>query len=170
MRSKTAVIIICVLASLASGQALPEWRKLVPLVSTKEDVEKVLGPPNQWNLYRNDKGVFVVNYSNGTCDDHTRNLPVWNVKRGTLTSLLFILKDSTSDDSIPPEVYESKLETFARKRRDDSTGFDYTSSDGSIVIQTVIRPKIGERVKSVTLRPRKDQNNLRGCRLASVLN
>jgi hypothetical protein len=68
-----------------------EWRGIVPLVSTREDVEKrLLGPPVQpcrfeACFYETEQEHVFIHYSRGPCPkDEFR---AWNVPRGTVLSV-----------------------------------------------------------------------------------
>lgn len=68
----------------------PEWRQLVPLKSTRAEVEKILGKPDQsfdsYALYRTPNGQFSVWYSLGGCK-HKIEGRQWDVAKGLMTSL-----------------------------------------------------------------------------------
>src|SRR5207253_8065762 len=63
-----AVIIACVL--LFFGQTLSQakpWRGIVPLESTRADVERILGPPvMDRNVYDAPDGRAIITYSDGS--------------------------------------------------------------------------------------------------------
>jgi hypothetical protein len=79
-RSKT-IIAAAVLALIAAGNAeAKDWRGIVPLHSTRADVERILGPPtiNQidWAVYHGEKERVSIQYSKGPC---TVEFSPWNV-------------------------------------------------------------------------------------------
>jgi hypothetical protein len=56
---------------LATGgiqlQAKP-WREIVPLITTRLEVERILGKPNKYKRYDLDEGRIYVNYASGSCE------------------------------------------------------------------------------------------------------
>src|SRR5688500_14385288 len=108
---RSAVLIISAHFALAVAtgcQELPEWRKLVPLVSRTEEVEKVLGKPNAGTnprTYSAADGKFVVTYQMDICEGNG-NDPAWRwkVKPGTLIYLAYLPRVRK-----PPEWYASNL-------------------------------------------------------------
>src|SRR5688572_2473823 len=82
------------------------WRGLVPLISKRADVERVLGSPNRdWTTqatYETDYESVVATYSTGVCDPPGRG---WNVPKGTLLELVvnpnpsFFLKELQLESS-----------------------------------------------------------------------
>jgi len=76
------------LMTLAPGKD-PDWRKLVPLESTRADVERLLGPSKETYLadYTLEEGNLSVIYSSGPCGpDRTGG---WNVPKDVVVSLSF---------------------------------------------------------------------------------
>jgi hypothetical protein len=87
-RSKT-IIAAAVLALVAAGNAeAKDWRGIVPLHSTRADVERILGPPtiNQidWAVYHGEKERVSIQYSKGPC---TVEFSPWNVAKDTVISI-----------------------------------------------------------------------------------
>ena len=75
------MIAAAVLALIAAGNAeAKDWRGIVPLHSTRADVERILGPPSvnqiDWAVYRGEKERVSIQYSKGPCT--VRSSP-WNV-------------------------------------------------------------------------------------------
>jgi hypothetical protein len=79
-------ILFCAyLLSLISGfPGSNEWRGIVPLKSTRADVERLLGPPDKSNdalFVLNNENVLVL-YSLGSCETDPKG---WNVPRDVVT-------------------------------------------------------------------------------------
>jgi hypothetical protein len=56
------------------------WRGIVPLVSTRADVERVLGKPNDFGLYELNGEAASVIYSSGRCQGSYRSFEKVNCK------------------------------------------------------------------------------------------
>jgi hypothetical protein len=87
-RSKT-IIATAVLALIAAANAeAKDWRGIVPLSSSRADVERLLGTPtiNQVDLavYNNEKEKVSIEYSKGPC---TVEFSPWNVPKDTVISI-----------------------------------------------------------------------------------
>jgi hypothetical protein len=70
--------------SMVSFTEAKDWRGIIPLHSTRTDVERVLGRTadgKNRSYYLDDVNVFFV-YSEGTCEDG--NSRGWNVPAGTV--------------------------------------------------------------------------------------
>jgi hypothetical protein len=68
----------------------PDWRKLVPLQSTRADVERLLGPSEKDGYsadYKLDEGYLTIIYSGGGCVPGRTG--GWNVPRDVVVSLSF---------------------------------------------------------------------------------
>src|SRR5687768_9833590 len=67
-----------------------DWRKLVALESTRDEVEKVLGKPeiyfDTYGLYKTELGKFSVWYSKGVCSKQTEGLQ-YNIPAKRMTRL-----------------------------------------------------------------------------------
>jgi hypothetical protein len=161
MRSITAVVITCILAGCAYGQSLQEWRKLIPLESTRKDVDRILGKPKildvNRSLFTAGTSKVIAEFSTGKCDTSSKRIQ-WNVEPGRLVNLMAL--ESLSK---PLSSYVDNLLSFKRSEDnvDDGVGYSYTSAGGSVVVQSVLKPGIGEVVTVIYLLPRKDQENLK---------
>ncbi len=58
------------LVSNALQVCAKEWRGVVPLKSTRADVERLLGKPNQYGVYQFNDEKARIEYSDGTCTRH----------------------------------------------------------------------------------------------------
>lgn len=79
------LMLVCVSAGSAKA-----WRGIVPLHSTREDVERILGEPSRLDyIYDLDEGTVRIVYANHPC---AQGLPSnwgnWNVPRDTVTSII----------------------------------------------------------------------------------
>ena len=159
---KSAVLIISVHSALAIVvvcQAMPEWRRLAPLISTSDEVENVLGKPiagTNIRTYSAGDAKFVATYQLDSCEGNGNDPGwKWKVKPGTLIYLAYLPKIRR-----PPEWYEPNLSSF--KRTPLKSGYQYTSQNRSVYILSGSLPE-GETVVQISLAPSKDQQILK-CR------
>jgi hypothetical protein len=93
MKTQITILFLCGLiltvAPRANGQ---EWRKIVPLKSTRADVEHLLGPGDRSYgvVYELRDGVLWIDYSSGPCRKERRG--GWNVPEGVVISFSFSAK------------------------------------------------------------------------------
>ena len=86
-------IVICcawlmlVTAGTSSAQG---WRGLVPLHSTRQDVERVIGTPTDWYYNLRNETVYIQ-FSSGSCKD-AANEDSYKVPAGTVTQIMVIPK------------------------------------------------------------------------------
>lgn len=86
-----ALILLLVLLAAGEPQQANSWQGIIPLRSTRADVEKALGPPTPDSKAQNaadyrtkNERVFVL-YSTGSCDINPSN--GWNVPRGIVITV-----------------------------------------------------------------------------------
>jgi hypothetical protein len=61
-----------------------DWRGIIPLHSTRQDVTRILGPTeNSGDLYNLSEAVVLISYSSGTCEQGG----TWNVPRDTVQTI-----------------------------------------------------------------------------------
>src|SRR6266480_478089 len=58
-----------VLALSAINSSAKEWRGIVPMRSTRADVERLLGPPGEHGRYQFENERGYVEYATGSCHD-----------------------------------------------------------------------------------------------------
>lgn len=85
----TGLLCAYVLILMATATQPRGWRGIIPLHSTRADVERLLGPvadPEGYaSAYRLENEVVSVEYSSGPCDKNKRG--GWNVPRGVVISV-----------------------------------------------------------------------------------
>jgi hypothetical protein len=81
-------IIACLFAILLffSASNAGEWCGIKPLYSTRQDVERILGMPDEkdYSLFKLEKEVVIIDYSNGVCSDDSYKH--YNVPKNTVLS------------------------------------------------------------------------------------
>jgi hypothetical protein len=83
---KSLVIVTSAILIMANCAFATGWRGIVPLHSTKKDVERILGPSlSTSNLYKLNDMVVVIQYSDGPCE---KCWPFgWNVPADTVVTI-----------------------------------------------------------------------------------
>jgi len=77
-------VCIGILIVVAPVSYSKEWRGIIPLHSTRQDVIRTLGPgDNSGNLYNLSDAVVSISYSAGTCEQGG----TWNVPRDTVQTI-----------------------------------------------------------------------------------
>jgi hypothetical protein len=142
-------------------QWAPEWRQLVPLKSTRAEVDKILGKPDQsfdsYALYRTPKGRFSVWYSLGGCKQKIEGRQ-WDVAKGLMTSLSVYV-----DEGWPLTKYVQNPSDFRRTVMPYNRVL-YASSDESLIFETINPGDREEWVSMIAVDPTKEQDKLLLCR------
>ena len=90
----TVVVMVCAWPGISAQQAEGKgWKGLIPLLSTRRDVEALLGPPatGGGSSYQTDEATVYVSYSDGPCE---KGWPYgWNVDKDTVTSIVVSPKE-----------------------------------------------------------------------------
>ena len=138
-------------------ESLPEWRKLIPLKSTRVEVEKILGKPEKsfdsYAQYENSNGRIYVWYSLGGCE-HKIGGRQWNVPRGLMTTLSVSVNERRPLTSYIPNVTDFRRTEMPHNRT------VYVSSDESLVLTTIRAGNRNEFVSEFALDPTKEQEKL----------
>lgn len=94
MRRITIVIgctwLILVTASTSTAQG---WRGIIPLRSTRQDVERLLGTPTDYYYYLKNETVYI-GFSSGSCKGAGPDS--YKVPAGTVTRIMVIPKSELS--------------------------------------------------------------------------
>lgn len=136
-----------------------EWSCLIPLKSTRAEVERILGKPAKYfdtsGGYETSYGKYSVWYATGRCSKKVEGRD-WNVDAGIMTNLLVYPKRVDLIDQ-----YLSNLQDY--ERRESPGGYSrflYLSKDESLIYQTIKRPDSTEFIYAIALEPGKDKENL----------
>lgn len=101
MKTQSTILCLCglilILVPLANAQ---EWRKIVPLKSTRADVERLLGSKEKSYgiVYELTSGVLSIEYSSGPCRKDRRG--GWNVPEGIVISYSFSPKNKQRENDL----------------------------------------------------------------------
>ena len=132
------------------------WLRLVPLESTRDDAEKILGKPEAKfetsGVYRNEIGKFTVWYSKGGCHSSVAGRQ-YDVPPQRFIGLIVYLARP-----LPLQFYVSDVSKFSKS----ASAFNdrrnlYTSADESTTYETVVPPNGNEFVYSISIEPSKDK-------------
>jgi hypothetical protein len=155
----TSVVYVILSLALATYSQDSGWSELVALESTREQVEKILGEPEAhfatYGLYKKETGKFHVWYSMGGCHKDVEGIQ-WDALPQRLTRIVFYPKKS-----LPIAKYISNQQDFVKTDHPTiSSRHFYTSSDETIIYETIATKSASEFVYSVELQPGKDKQKL----------
>lgn len=88
---------LLLLMLFCSDMRASEWRGIIPLKSTRSDVERLLGQPNQLGRYEIENERAIIWYSEGPCEDRHQALKKGNCE--CLVAKDIVLKISVTLDS-----------------------------------------------------------------------
>lgn len=121
------------------------WRGIVPLVSTRSDVERLLGPCSKGNrascLYETDKEIVNVNYSDGPCEKgwpFGYNIPTDTVEWIRVSPLTYL----------HVEELDFKLDTYEKRVNSDAS-LMYVNNQQGIAVW-VFDGKVGSLIYGST--------------------
>jgi hypothetical protein len=155
------LIITCVFTVLAMVAILQAkgWRGLVPLHSTRTDVERLLGAPKESrgvaSTYETKDERVIVFYSAGQCKESQSN--DWNVPRDTVVSI-------TVHPNAKLLVDDLKLDKMKYERVADyhvQGIVYYFSKEHGVRISARLLENEGEDVYSITYEPTPEDSHLR---------
>ena len=149
MKSSIVLTILLMITSLAFTQDTPGWRGIVPLQSTREQLEQLVGVlDRRCQCYSTETESIRVEYASGPC---TGDLPGWNVPADTVLSLKIYPKKPLvfSELKIQKENFITTV--------DDTVTTYYANGEKGLRYAV---PSLGT-VASVWYGPSSKQNNLR---------
>ena len=129
------------------------WKGLVPLRSTRRDVEAVVGPPAPGgdSLYLTNEATIFVLYSDGPCE---KGWPYgWNVEKDTVVSIVVSPKEPRmlSDLNLDKDKYLQSRDSHINTR------MVYANRSEGI---TLVVDEITGKVKSISYHPTDSQQKL----------
>jgi hypothetical protein len=133
-------ILLIVLITVTPSQA-KEWRGIVPLHSTRADVERLLGPPStdrsEITFYDFEKEEVAFHYAKGPCGVKASG---WNVPRDTVTSIwvtpnLLKLADLKLDESKYKKERDNHVQYIVNYINEaEGISYQVDTSDGVITL------------------------------------
>lgn len=93
MKATLATLCLCIMCCMTTMPQARGWRGLVPLHSTRSDVERLLGSPTEVlsrysTFYRTASETVIVNYANGAPCGTGEKYSQWRVPANTIESIL----------------------------------------------------------------------------------
>lgn len=160
MLIKTLFLTSLMIAFALAGYPQPrpnQWKGLVPLVSTRSDVERLLGNPinKSLDIYETTAERVTIWYSKGNCEDPGA---IWNVPRDTATQILVAPKTFLSLQEIRKMVLTPLSKEIDPHVRGNTL---YYTEDRSIKFETRMLPDGSEDVIFVAYSPGKSDEALR---------
>jgi hypothetical protein len=134
---------VCLVLLAAISAEAKEWRGIVPLHSTRNDVERILGASKDpcKCIYKTENEVVTIDYARHSC---LQNPDGWNVPSDTVLTITVSLRTSArfSDLNIDTRSYKQTkdLHTDAIYYSDEEEGVTYQVSEDGMVAVTVYGP------------------------------
>jgi hypothetical protein len=148
-------VLVCayLILPISSLQRSKEWRGIIPLKSTRADVERLLGAPDEpgGTLYILENENVHVWYSGGSCERDSKG---WNVPRDVVTEFTVYYKTKVPASTL--KLDESKYEKF--NDPEVKRFVYYKNEDEGILIQ--VDTNLGV-VNNITFFPEAKDNYLR---------
>jgi hypothetical protein len=150
--TKVVLVYIGITLLISTSLQAQQWRKIVPLHSTRVDVERLLGPSEGkvLGIYKLEKEVISIQYKEGRCD--IKNGQDWNVPLDTVINIVVSPKSATlfADFPIDKTKFKKKYDPRSDSTNyiDEEEGVTYVVS----VIGTVIYVNYGPKAKDKHLR------------------
>lgn len=150
--------LLCISASAVDAQ-LKNWNTLLPLKSTRSEVEAILGKPQKhfdtYGLYDTEIGRFSVWFSDGKCLKNREGLQ-YRVKANLFTSLWFTPKVKR-----PLSEYEADRNALIRTPDPRNDRWLFYARPGDVSAYEVYIEKDGtEIVDTIQIRPTKEKEKL----------
>src|SRR5690242_3681166 len=132
---RTLLVSILFVLTIAPASSARGWRGIIPLHSTRADVESLLGKalPDRDHLYQTEDHFVSVDYAKGPCEGWPSG---WNVAANTVLSLSvrpnrdLTFSDLHVDESKFSMAFDDTLTTYYANRRE---GIQYSISHEGIV-------------------------------------
>lgn len=161
MKNRIISVAALVFGLLSSAGWSQNYEAILPLVSTRLDVERQIGVRSDESdvlvTYFSKTAKFIARYSRGTCSESP--LSDWNVPRDTLISLsVFPAKIKYVDTSVNLANYEKIAATAHLPGH-----FVYINDEAgrSVYVEAESGKSSRERIVSYTYFPRSNQDSLK---------
>jgi len=158
------LISICLALTFAASISARGWRGIVPLHSTRADVELLLGKPSaeRNDIYNTDKEFVRVDYARDSCDGWPSG---WNVRRDTVLALTVrantpvLFSELHVDTTNFSEAYDDAFFTYYANR---NQGIQYTVSSEGFLNSTEYFPTPEDSGLRCKCFPPEDESVFRG--------
>lgn len=111
-----------------------DWRGIIPLHSTRADVERLLGKPNDGTYYNFKDDRIEINYVERACES-TGPLPGFNVPVGTVSQITVFHKKERRKSEL--HIDESKFS----KTKESDTDWQYYANHEEGIMYLIYEPE-----------------------------
>lgn len=144
------LIILCAATAVAQG-----WRGIVPLHSTRSQVEQLLGPPTEQSnpfsvVYKTPNETVEIDYANGYPCGIGEKYSAWLVARNTVTAIFITPHPGSILSQL--SIDESRFKKFVVGHLSET---QYVNDREGEVLSVV-----GNEVRNITYFPAKDDSHL----------
>jgi hypothetical protein len=145
MKAKTTTLaIFCLFAALffESNAEAKGWRGIVPLHSTRADVEKILGPPTEQLaaysvFYRTANETVIIDYARGLACGIGEKYSQWRVPRNTVESIFITPYIGSPLSQL--SIDESKYKKFSGGHTPDLYYINESEGERLTVFEDVVK-------------------------------
>ena len=134
------------------------WKKVVPLVSTCEQLKDILPIKDcsaSYSKIDTTEYEGIIFYSTKICQDGEE----WNIPKGTVTEFSFTLKPF-----MRLSAYDGNLKDYVMKPEDDLPDYKtYTSDKLGIHLTVYLSEKYGELIQDISVYPSIENKNKFRC-------
>ncbi len=121
----------CLAMTVFAGSVIAkDWRGIVPLKSTRADVERLMGKPSSSGSYNLPNEIVSFDFQRAPCDDSMEKFGYgWNVPPGTVTEI----------GIIPKGVHRKDEYQLARDSKVEDNGFGlvyYWDNEAGLMVET----------------------------------
>lgn len=143
MENPILLSIIIIVASLTQSPERIGWRGIVPLRSTRTQVERELGSLDpRCECYKTEKEIVHVHYATAPCTGH---LPGWNVPRDTVLSMTVAPMTEPAFSDFEPnksDFVKTTDHSFTSYYGDGNRGIRYSVSASGFVTSVSYQPSV----------------------------
>jgi hypothetical protein len=164
---RTSILCLSLILSLVNLSSAKEWQGIVPLKSTRADVERLLGAP-RGGVYHYRNEIVSVGYAQFPCGHKNppgwpQAPPGWNVPPGTVVAI----RVSLGNKPVPLSSLSLDLSKLKRVRGDDEVPqhFYYTNDEEGFAIECFdYGDDGGEMVRAYIYKPTAKEEEMFRCR------
>lgn len=156
IKLKTLIVAFSSIFFAAGSADARGWRGIVPLHSTRSEVEHLLGPPNEQNtsysvVYRNSNESVLIYYANGRPCGIGEKYSRWRVASDTVTSVFITPKPGSPLSRL--HIDESKYKRFIVGHLSETQYISEREGKAWTV-------RVDNEVRSISYFPATDDSNL----------